>query len=135
MTPEQIIDDWTQALRSGEYQQAAGNLRPTCGGFCCLGVLCDREVKRGVGEWNDDGSYCLNGCADSSYLPDALNLKLGFKREVCRTLASMNDESGCPFTEIADYIDSRKHEWLAQLSRAQTGPATSTASFNCVLTC
>lgn len=38
---------WTEALRSGEYEQARGYLR-TDNGYCCLGVLCEVAVKNKV---------------------------------------------------------------------------------------
>lgn len=37
--PQETLDKWLAALRSGEYKQAAGRLRGPCGGYCCLGVL------------------------------------------------------------------------------------------------
>ncbi len=46
MNPE-IKQQWLQALRSGEYQQARGNLRVD-NTFCCLGVLCDLAIKQNV---------------------------------------------------------------------------------------
>lgn len=49
MNPE-IKTEWLAALRSGEYKQETGILRAR-GGFCCLGVLCDLYVKKGIGEW------------------------------------------------------------------------------------
>lgn len=49
MKPE-IANEWTEALRSGEYKQAKYTLRNE-EGFCCLGVLCDIAAKHGVGAW------------------------------------------------------------------------------------
>lgn len=42
---------WTDALRSGEYEQSKNYLANVKGGvtaYCCLGVLCDLAVKAGV---------------------------------------------------------------------------------------
>lgn len=39
--------EWTDALRSGEYQKARGYLR-TNEGYCCLGVLCEVAVRHGI---------------------------------------------------------------------------------------
>lgn len=50
-----LIIDWVSALRSGEYQQASGRLR-TPQGWCCLGVLTDLAIKKGLidAEWHED---------------------------------------------------------------------------------
>lgn len=43
---------WVKALRSGKYKQTSGKLHEATpldrGSFCCLGVLCDLAIKRGV---------------------------------------------------------------------------------------
>lgn len=55
-----LIIDWVAALRSGEYKQGSGRLR-TPEGWCCLGVLTDLAIKRGLidAEWHEgpDGGY------------------------------------------------------------------------------
>jgi hypothetical protein len=38
---------WVEALRSGEYRQAQGKLRKD-EGYCCLGVLCEIAVIKGI---------------------------------------------------------------------------------------
>lgn len=78
MNPE-IKAEWLAALRSGEYNQAFSRLKGPGGSFCCLGVLCDLYVKKGVGEWfmysQDNGwlySY-RNGIETSRVcLPDSI---------------------------------------------------------------
>lgn len=59
MPNQQVIKQWVDALRSGEYKQATGRLgrhdswtdhygetyQP---GHCCLGVLCELAAKAGV---------------------------------------------------------------------------------------
>jgi hypothetical protein len=47
---EEMIKQWTDALRSGEYKQGQNSL---CryDKFCCLGVLADLCIKAGLGEW------------------------------------------------------------------------------------
>lgn len=51
MKPE-IREQWTAALRSGEYEQTTENLKKDLGdgkvGYCCLGVLTDLAIKAGV---------------------------------------------------------------------------------------
>jgi hypothetical protein len=46
MNPE-IKQEWVKALRSGKFFQATGALS-TGGGYCCLGVLCEIAVEKGV---------------------------------------------------------------------------------------
>lgn len=51
---QEIADLWTEALRSGDYEQATGTLLKTDSGngetigHCCLGVLCEIAIKHGV---------------------------------------------------------------------------------------
>lgn len=51
---QEIADLWTEALRSGDYEQATGRLLKTDSGsgdtigHCCLGVLCEIAIKQGV---------------------------------------------------------------------------------------
>lgn len=51
---QEVADLWTEALRSGDYQQATGTLvdidyrNGEIVGHCCLGVLCDLAVKADV---------------------------------------------------------------------------------------
>lgn len=58
MPNREIIQQWVDALRSGEYTQTRGKLHRVktseisgAGvGMCCLGVLCDLAAKAGVVE-------------------------------------------------------------------------------------
>ena len=51
---QEVAELWTEALRSGDYNQATGTLAKvddTTGevvGHCCLGVLCEIAIKHGV---------------------------------------------------------------------------------------
>ena len=49
-----LKSDWIEALRSGEFEQAKDNLRGACGGFCCLGVLC--EIHPEATSWQGEVS-------------------------------------------------------------------------------
>lgn len=40
--------EWVAALRSGKYKQAQEILRDDKGGYCCLGVLCEVLVEKGI---------------------------------------------------------------------------------------
>jgi hypothetical protein len=47
----EVKKEWVAALRSGEYTQTKRALN-TEEGMCCLGVLCDLHVKKGLGsQW------------------------------------------------------------------------------------
>lgn len=78
---------WVKALRSGRYKQIQNTL-VTNGGYCCLGVLA--RVMDPKGKRLDMG-YPDNDVLD---------------RHTAKTLATMNDEGGKSFPEIADYIES-----------------------------
>lgn len=57
MNPE-IKKRWTDALRSGNYQQTTGVLhrfKDDNVGYCCLGVLCDLAAQEGVVNERQDG--------------------------------------------------------------------------------
>ena len=104
-----IKQAWTEALRSGDYQQGKESLCSN-GKFCCLGVLTDLYIKETNQQWHHDigGFYSFE--AEGSVLPfsvqqwaglDAPNPYLtGFQ------LTSWNDEVGTSFEEIADLIEA-----------------------------
>ena len=52
-TREEVVKLWVAALRSGEYEQAQGQLW-SGDGFCCLGVLCDLAARDGGPQWEGD---------------------------------------------------------------------------------
>lgn len=92
---------WIEALRSGEYEQASGQLRLD-GAYCCLGVLCEvagipiNESGDGVGNgfrYDYDPIYYLVGGRDAS-IECSLRNDGG---------ASMKRHS---FAELADYIEA-----------------------------
>lgn len=91
---------WLEALRSGKYKQGKHLLRSVHDQFCCLGVLCD-VIDPTL--WTRDGErrYSYDGYA--AVLPTSIErlAKIGRRTD---TLIAMND-SGKPFTEIADYIE------------------------------
>jgi len=47
---KQVKKKWLKALRSGEYEQAQGQLKEK-DKFCCLGVLCDLHAKETAHIW------------------------------------------------------------------------------------
>ena len=83
--------DWLAALRSGEYQQAEGELCSSDGALCCIGVL-GRVAGREITHMQDDFRQPYYSVVEVM-LPEY------------RELASMNDR-GKSFSEIADYIEA-----------------------------
>lgn len=114
---------WIAALRSGEYQQGQGYLRPTENSWCCLGVLCDLYAKDGHAEWRA-GSQFYEFVYDNLAFPATGVLptpviKWAGLADVCvdyiplvddgdahRSLAGMND-SGVSFQRIAALIEEQ----------------------------
>lgn len=121
------VESWCEALESGKYEKAAGELRD--GGsnkFCCLGVACDLS---GIGRWTPTGNYDADGQSCGVDLPFVVEDLLGLKTEDGQfdlgnlssdlraelapfihtgriSLASINDE-GAPFLLIAKVIRAR----------------------------
>lgn len=94
----EVANKWIEALRSGEYQQAEGQLRkcgdnwevdPSDSAYCCLGVLCDLYAQEhSHAEWGgglDRGELFLS---EEFHLP----------REV-REWAGMRSDNGNLGTE------------------------------------
>ena len=115
-------DEWTAALRSGDYGQGLGYLMNTTRNVgCCLGVKCDLDVKAGrygVSWALTDGESFYNNrlqVQDGNPDPDEnygrpafpsswLLSRWGLSVRTTQQLASLND-SQMPFRMIADWID------------------------------
>jgi hypothetical protein len=119
---ERIKALWIEDLRSGKHQQGRGQLHdPDAGTWCCLGRLCDRAVAEGVGQWNVDGEFVVDGVPRSdTMLPYAVQSWAGLNHlgedgedpivgEVenanYRTSLSQLNDRGVSFTKIADVIE------------------------------
>lgn len=105
MNPE-VKTKWVAALRSGDYRQGRGTLRSSADEYCCLGVLCDLAVKDGILDQPDRGPYRGSPWSyggNSGYPPVGVDYWVGALR--MGTLVDMND-TGVPFSEIADYIEA-----------------------------
>ena len=103
MNPE-IKQQWTAALRSGEYKQAVAALRNE-NAFCCLGVLCDLHSKATGTAWRDNEyggreDVLPNLVAEWAGLLDANPIPPG----ETLSLAELNDR-GDTFAQIADLIE------------------------------
>jgi hypothetical protein len=105
---------WLEALRSGKYGQAQGQLREVdetyddvgkpeytyTNKFCCLGVLVDTIDPNG---WHKDAAFASHRRGRQGDA-DMLIAKSLVKPEDQDALAGMNDD-GKTFHEIADYIE------------------------------
>jgi hypothetical protein len=102
-----MLEEWPNALESGEYEQGKGQLYDD-GKYCCLGVACDLLAKKNLLRgrvWQKHG--CLPDRAvkllgisdDGAYLrPKSKNLDA-----INTTLVDDND-SGVSFEKIAQKI-------------------------------
>jgi len=113
---------WTNALRSGDYQQGSKRLRDKEDHFCVLGVLCDLYVKQrpdcrwkpmeakssfrivGKGEvqWCED--YLIEPVMKWAGL-DSYNPVVEHNGQKI-SLSSLNDQ-GIPFKSIATVIEKQ----------------------------
>jgi hypothetical protein len=100
MNPEVKVK-WTEALRSGKYEQGKGNLKKVsvCSGetkatFCCLGVLTDLYIE----EHSDSAVWVAPG---GDYPADLNTLVLrhtaGLLEDAVMRWAGLNSPSPSPF--------------------------------------
>lgn len=122
---KELKTEWIKRLESGKYSQGTEKLRGVDeddqdqetgdASFCCLGVLCDIFMDRGLGEWNGqvfEPDYSVFGSrAPYEYhglegeLNDVVLAYVGMTNEQQQHLVGMNDNDGYNFDEIAEYID------------------------------
>lgn len=106
-TNHDVIADWVQRLRSGDYLQGKNNLRTDDDCYCCLGVLADIVAPKGWLEDTTEETYLLNVISDGNgifLLQDIIDA-LGIDDWTQRILAGLNDIS-VSFDEIADCIEA-----------------------------
>ncbi len=105
-----IKKKWVEALRSGDYVQASGQLKNE-DAFCCLGVLCDLWIKEEDGSWGygldhtvpPGRAMLIGGVVDWSGC--AGNPFVDFNSDR-RSLAGLNDQ-GETFETIATLIEEQ----------------------------
>lgn len=116
---KKIRREWIKALRSGKYKQTRGTLHSTKrnrDSFCCLGVLCDLALKKGVLKPTDIvvsyNEYHYLG--RNGVLPKAVQDWAGLQTEDgeykgkkgSRDLTTDNDTAKRNFSKIADILES-----------------------------
>lgn len=95
-------EQWTTALRSGQYKQCKGRLyRREEDAYCCLGVL---GVLAGGEPARFDGLY-FGDSHEKCALPVGVAEMIGLDCDKQLTLIRMNDTLNNTFEEIANYID------------------------------
>lgn len=103
-----IKQEWTEALRSGKYQQGRQALR-VGDTFCCLGVLCELHAEQTGHEWGGDGMSDPTYLGDYEMLPEQVRAWAGLDTINPRIrgwkLSALNDEEELSFPEIADLIE------------------------------
>lgn len=132
---QDIAKRWSDALRSGEYEQGysylcsvdiryiGDEIVSTPSAYCCLGVLCELAVKAGVVEGRQTDTGYRYGTADdfdkfhaeSGILPEAVRVWADINDynptfstdDGTHSAAYLNDKMNCKFPEIADLIDEQ----------------------------
>lgn len=140
LTHEQneILDDWADALESGDYTQGRSVLADHAVDgtwkHCCLGVLCEVLEKRNLlpegWVWNGLSVVdTLNGNVWSAVPPSAvMRVAFGAANDAAETrsrfadmFARANDAYGKSFADIAQEI--RNRTFFASLMDAPASPA------------
>lgn len=91
----EVADKWTEALRSGAYQQGTGQLRKWGfdersreSAFCCLGVLCDVYAQEhandtdslaGLAKWSGEFNDAFMG--EEYHLPPVVREWAGMRSD------------------------------------------------------
>jgi hypothetical protein len=119
--PKEHLSAWLAALRSGEYKQAKGCMFDTStDGYCCLGVLehvVSGEVETNITDGEDKklpSFEWLERNGIQFFRPTYVDNGKGWALTTNPLLlcdgtrewsASVLNDSGKPFTEIADFIE------------------------------
>lgn len=116
---KEVIKEWVNGLRSGEYSQGREALN-VCGRYCCLGVLTDIAVKKGVlseHKLSDlmSGMVAYGSEDETHILPTEVQewagLESGNPQINGSCIAYWNDFIGKSFNELADMIEE---EYLSE---------------------
>lgn len=117
------IDIWIAALKSGDYNQGQSQLIKYKRAFCCLGV---GMMCLGMHDRIETGAIIYRQIEHIGVPPDEFYDYLGISRDRFQdALVDLNDSQGYSFSEIADYLKSRRSEftnngqsftnWLSQI--------------------
>lgn len=126
MMNQEIKAEWLRDLRDGTRTQGTGRLRRSDGAQCCLDVLCEQAVRKGVidpptlsvgdGFYEYDERYTDD--TEWILLPETVKIWAGLdsidpivnynRKNGSNTgsLSSLNDGERCSFGEIATAIEN-----------------------------
>jgi hypothetical protein len=118
---EKEFKKWLRALRSGQYNQAIGELQDYAG-YCCLGVACKVLIKPKLIEYKSiQNGYTkvetqfMEGAMPNeqkyapawlSTLPEDFNQRCKGEKGDSVSLTQLNDTDRYTFEEIADILDA-----------------------------
>jgi hypothetical protein len=108
---KELKDRWIAALRSGDYPQTQNELCNSAG-YCCLGVLCDIYDNT---KWrnSEDGvvSYAFGHTRCNEFPTYTWLEKVVYLPHIqAQHLATLNDEKGYDFHDIAQWITDNVKE-------------------------
>jgi hypothetical protein len=112
MMDASIKAEWISDLISGEFEQTGGVLKGREGGYCCLGVLCEQAVRKGVippAHVDRMGWHLYGDESRSDVLPIEVQRWAGLESNTGLygeegSLAFDNDVRGYTFPQIAEVI-------------------------------
>lgn len=115
-----LFDEWTKALRSGNWKQGRNCLAHTNkigpNDYCCLGVMMSVDRWSGLKKrtLGDDGliEFRLNSNEEGMWSrpSDEYCQKIGLSPNLRDKLIDMNDIEGKTFVEIAGYLEENKEK-------------------------
>ena len=111
---KRIAEEWCSRLESGKYRQGSGKLRQRSerkDKFCCLGVLCEIAVEKGIVQLYKRATNVFSYGSDTIHLPRKVAKWAGMSEGAKVTynkqktdLMTLNDYEGLTFKEIAQVI-------------------------------
>jgi len=120
---DEVVKRWTEALRSGEYEQGEMALCDN-GKYCCLGVLCDLykdEFKLNLQTYGTETEFDGHSCS----LPDVMQEAFGmtdlgrYKTENGLEALAADNDCGKTFAEISDIIEQNKESIFQKITQKE----------------
>lgn len=125
MENKKAIQEWLEALRSGNYNKGTGSLKHTIHDldgmhdfttYCCLGVLCEvQNIQSSI----DKSTNAIYFESETEFLPEPLAEKLNISNRLAfikpiyikdhfyNDIVEINDSEVFNFIEIADIIEEQ----------------------------
>lgn len=96
--------EWIKALRSGKYEQCTGQLRDV-DTYCCLGVLCEIALKKGLIKGYNSRSLDLPEEVRESVGLTTTDGQYNDTENTILDLTTLNDTRKLSFKKIANVIE------------------------------